>query len=315
MIVLAEADGAMLARASSEEYRLSERIGSTPRYVDFPDGGRFETLDHAAVEAAFGTRGSFVHRLESRYRFVLIALVVLVVSSWLIVTWGIPALSKWAAFQLPANTYQEVGEYSLDYLDQHLFEPSELPADRQALLQAHFAPALREFTAAGMNLRVHFRQLGQANALALPSGDLVFSDEIVELAGNDDELLAVLAHEIGHVAGRHAVRRSFQAAILGLTVALISGDASGLSEVLTSVPIVLTQLGYSRDMEREADDFALAFMHTHSIPTHHFVDLMSRLNEDPDCTDKADCIDPDWLRYVSTHPDMTERLQRFNSAR
>lgn len=305
----------MLARASADEYRLSERLGSTPRHVDFPDGGRFETLDHLAMEGVFGRRGGFVHRLESRYRYVFIALVGVVLSSVLTVTYGIPALSEWVAFQLPGNTYQELGEYSLEYLDEHLFEPSNLDATRQSAIQTRFAPTLSEFSRDGMRLKVHFRQLGQANALALPSGDIVFSDAIVKLSENDEELLAVLAHEIGHVARRHAVRRSLQAGILSVAVAMISGDASGLSEVLTSVPIILTQLGYSRDMEREADDFALRFLQTHHIPTHRFVDLMSRMDDDPDCRDKPGCTDPGWMDYVSTHPGTNERLQRFRNPR
>ncbi len=47
-----------------------------------------------------------------------------------------------------------------------------------------------------------------ANAFALPSGIVVMTDELVELAKTDDELVAVLAHEIGHVRGRHALRQT-----------------------------------------------------------------------------------------------------------
>lgn len=49
-------------------------------------------------------------------------------------------------------------------------------------------------------------QIG-ANAFALPDGTLVVTDELVELAGdNDDEVLAVLAHELGHIHERHGLR-------------------------------------------------------------------------------------------------------------
>ena len=41
-------------------------------------------------------------------------------------------------------------------------------------------------------------------ALALPGGIIVVTDDMVNLAANDPELLAVLAHEMGHLRGRHA---------------------------------------------------------------------------------------------------------------
>ena len=48
------------------------------------------------------------------------------------------------------------------------------------------------------------------------------TDDLVELAKSDDEIIAVLAHEIGHVRGRHALRQMLQAAgISALAVALL----------------------------------------------------------------------------------------------
>ena len=51
--------------------------------------------------------------------------------------------------------------------------------------------------------QLEFRHGGyiDANAFALPSGIIVMTDELVELAKSDDELISVLAHEIGHVRG------------------------------------------------------------------------------------------------------------------
>ena len=43
-----------------------------------------------------------------------------------------------------------------------------------------------------------------ANALALPSGIVIMTDDLVALAKSDDEIGAVMAHELGHVRGRHA---------------------------------------------------------------------------------------------------------------
>ena len=69
-------------------------------------------------------------------------------------------------------------------------------------------------------------QIG-ANAFALPSGIIVVTDELVALSEDDDELAAVIAHELGHVHHRHIMRTVIQnsaAALLVARRALCSND-------------------------------------------------------------------------------------------
>jgi Zn-dependent protease with chaperone function len=64
----------------------------------------------------------------------------------------------------------------------------------------------------------------------------------------------VLAHEAGHVIGRHGLRQVLQNSMTTLFVLYATGDASSLGVAL---PVVLVQAGYSREFEAEADRFAL----------------------------------------------------------
>src|SRR5262249_57927764 len=95
------------------------------------------------------------------------------------------------------------------------------------------------------------------NALTLPGGIILVLDGLVRFAGDDDAVLAVLGHELGHVVHKHSVRQVLQSVGVGAVAGLLWGDFSG---VAASVPIVFGMLSYSRGVEREAHEFALAFL-------------------------------------------------------
>lgn len=94
------------------------------------------------------------------------------------------------------------------------------------------------------------------DAFALPNGQIVVLDCLVELAETPDEIDSVLLHEIGHVKPRHGVRTLLQSRVIALITTLASGFASGLSELTSQRGSQLLRSAYSRDVEREADAFA-----------------------------------------------------------
>ncbi len=168
---------------------------------------------------------------------------------------------------------------------------------------------------ADFNLRVEFRRGGRlgANAFALPNGIVIFTDEMVGLARSDDELLAVLAHEAGHVVHRHGVQRIIQDSLLAFAIRAITGDVSGTSELFLGLPVVLTELAYSREFEREADHYAVRYLRSQAVSPRHFADLMRRLQDQkqPEGLD----LPGRWSDYLSTHPSMEERLLDFEAAK
>jgi Zn-dependent protease with chaperone function len=83
----------------------------------------------------------------------------------------------------------------------------------------------------------------------------VITDDLVKIAKSDDEIIAVLAHEIGHVRGRHALRQLLQAAGISALAVAVLGDVSSFSAILGAAPALL-HAKHSRDFEREADTFA-----------------------------------------------------------
>ncbi|THF63402.1 M48 family metallopeptidase [Pseudothauera rhizosphaerae] len=296
--------GELLPPVALECLAFSSRIGNTPRFLRFPGGASFETEDNDAVDRLAAQRSpaaGLAHRLESKLRYVLIGLVVTIAFVWGSVQWGVPALAKVAAFALPAEVNRHADRIVLEILDSQLFEPSRLPEKEQARLLAAFAPLLDE-AARHQPVRVLFRDAAdsiRANALALPAGTIVFTDQLVRLAKHDEELMGVLAHEIGHVTHRHAMRGSIQASFMGLIATLVVGDISSVSSAITALPLMLTELGYSRGFEREADRHAVEMLNRQGIPAQRFADILQRL--DPSKSEKG--------AYLATHPPTPERVR------
>lgn len=287
---------------------ISSRLGNTPRHVAFPDGSRFETQDNVGIDSLLGEfrrdgASLWLHRLESRLRYVALGVVVAVAFAWALVVHGLPAAAKALAMQTPVTVSSSISEQVLLKLDERLFLASGLPEETQARLSARFEEVVARVEES-FAFQLQFRQGGRtlgANAFALPSGLIVMTDELVKLAEHDDELVAILAHEVGHVVHRHGLRQVLQHTALGLVFTYLTGDVSSL---VGALPVMLFQLGYSREFEREADQYALDYLRAEGIPTFHFAHIIRRLDHR---RDEESGIGS----YLSTHPATGERIQPF----
>ena len=81
-----------------------------------------------------------------------------------------------------------------------------------------------------------------ANALAIPNNTIIVTDELVELAKNDDEIIGVLAHEQGHLVQRHSLQQALSSLGFSVILLAITGDSSDL---VTTLPAALIGAKYS----------------------------------------------------------------------
>jgi hypothetical protein len=213
--------------APADALKFSERVGSIPRRVTFPEGGVFETRDNDAIDEARETLGlkggkAWLHRLESRWNVVLGSLAAVVLLSVAFVQWGVPAIANQVAQVMPVQADRAIGVGTLDMFDRSLFEPSKLPAKRRTELRKEFADMTSPLDddhqySSNSAIRRHRRQ--RVRAAIRHRGD----DRRPRELAKSEEIIAVLAHEIGR-ARRHALRQILQAAgISALAVALL-GD-------------------------------------------------------------------------------------------
>lgn len=308
-----------LLRLSFTDITISSRLGNTPRYLKCPAGSVFETSENIAIDALEqkwnpSSFTGLLHTLESHLSMVVVAVVFMVVFVWGMMQHGIPLSAKYIAETLPQDTLKTLASETMLMLDKTQFEPSELTATEQKELQNTFSQALAQYKE--LHVNVIFRHGGEtigANAFALPDGTIVFTDEIIALADNNNQLISVLAHEIGHVEKRHSLRSVIENSALGFGFVMLVGDASAVGEMLLSLPVILTTLSYSRTHETEADVFSGKFLDANNINRQAFVNIMTHLQENAECnalidlyTDDADDASTKTAKQALTVPERAE---------
>jgi Zn-dependent protease with chaperone function len=306
-LILQEEGTAATSTVSLGELVFGARVGTTNRLVQLSGGRSLEVLDNAAFDAALEATGiatpeSSLRSLEGRWHYAILALLALVLSTVGFLRFGVPALATHAMRYIPPGADALIGADGLRVLDRSTFRPSKLTAERQAQLRTIFAETARGASEESPRFRLEFRGGGSIgpNALALPSGIVVLTDELEHLARNDDELRGVFAHEIGHLVHRHAMRMLLQNSASALLMVGILGDVSGVSALVTAAPTLLVNAAYSRDFEREADAFAFDWMARHGIAPERLGELLARVSAK---------VGGDTVGYLASHPDFRERVR------
>lgn len=292
-----------------ERIKVSPRIGDTPRFLYLDGGaslevGENDVLDGLATSLPGGRFHLAQHRLESKRPWILAMLALAIGIGWATITYGLPYLAEKAAFALPREVDERLGRGALAALDDMLFEPTALDAGTRARLQGRFEEMVARSDLEPSRIDLMFRAspVMGANALALPSGIVVMTDELVRLAESEDEVLAVLAHEIGHIRHRHSLRGVLQNSAVALMVASLTGDLASLTSISAALPTLLVQMNYSRGFELEADDYAIDMLNGMGIAPKKLGDILLRM------TDEGAGEMPD---YLSTHPGSEERMKRI----
>ena len=305
------------------DLKVTSRLGNSARYIHCPDGRIFETADNDGVDAlchdwGAGGADTFLHRLESRRRIIFTALLVLIVTGFVFVRYGIPALSYQITRLVPTEVDALIGEQYIDYLDEAMFEPSQLDPTVREAMEADFQAVLREDAHA---YRLLFRDGGVigANAFALPDGTVIVTDQLVELVKDPELLRGILLHEIGHVHHRHTMQSLVRQSGVATVVLLMTGDVSTASSVVLLLPAVLLQSQYSREFETQADSYALEHMKSQGINPEDFALVMEKLmgfdveeEAEREMAEDEEAF-PAWLNYFSTHPATKERIERFRT--
>lgn len=307
-VLLVDGDGVSL-QVPVHKARLDDRLGSVRRALRLAGGGQVQFADAPALDGLVPpSRGArLVAALERHWGAALASVLVVALGAVAFFQLGLPLLAERLAQRVPPAFERETGEQVLALLDAMYVEPTALDAARRAELRAGFAQLAGGLQRAG-DYRLHFRSMGMPNAFALPGGAVVLTDELVELAGSDAEILAVLAHELGHQEHRHGLRMVLQDSAMLLVFASVTGDVSSLGAFTSGLPTLLLRSGYSRGFEREADAFAFALLRERGHSPQAFADIMRRFRDlSPDLGEA--------LGYLSTHPATAERIAAAEAAK
>jgi hypothetical protein len=146
----------------------------------------------------------------------------------------------------------------------------------------------------------------EVNAFALPGGFFYVNSGLILAADDEAELAGVMAHEIAHVAARHATKNMTRAQIWNMAsvpLIFVGGPAAFIISEVASIAIPMTYLKFSRDAEREADLLGLEYDYAAGYDPHAFVEFFEKLNLEG--TRKHSVL----AKAFATHPMNADRIK------
>lgn len=307
--LLASGDAVEFRRYAATALRLGERSRTGPLAVGLPDGGSLwlatPARDLAAALLAASAQRQWVARATASWPAVAACLLALVA----LLVWFDRQGARLAAEALigvtPRAIDEAVGRAALKTIEPRWLRPSKLPESRRAEVARRFDEVAR-LAAPGINVRLQFHRTSDRgsgagfNAFALPDGTLIVLDGLAD-ALSDDELLAVLGHELGHVVHRHGMKAVARGVGLLTVASMVFGDFSTIAA--TTVGSIQT-LSHSRDAEREADGYARTFATAAALPAGTLAGVWRKFRAYEKRSGGGGL--PGWL---STHPSTEERLR------
>lgn len=292
------------------QLRVSPRISATKRFILTPQGGQFLCGDHALLDRLPQESWSegLVAWLEARWWAAVVCIALMAAMLLAGYFYGLPAAAERIVKHIPMETEQALGKHAMQWLEKEAWvETSRLDAETRAPIVRGFERLIEDLpNRPYYRLRFHTSTIFGANAFAFPGGIIVVTDDMVNLTESTEEVLAVLAHEIGHVKERHVMKSVLQQSVVAVVATAITSDASTLSAAVTGLPMVLAQMKYSREFEKAADDFAFNLLKQKGYSPAAFASMMERLAENPE--------GPATMEYLSSHPLSKERAQRARDA-
>lgn len=308
-----EADVVAVTLASGEverfftrDIRVDPPLAKLPREVALPRGARLRCRDTEGFASLFPqTAWHGIHFFESRTRTAVLALAAvaaILAATW---KWGIPLAADVAAQNTPHEVSRLLESRTLETLDQFFTKPTALSLYEKNRVEGLFR-RLGPHLHSPHSMTLIYRNGGAlgANAMALPAGTILVTDAMARKA-DDIALLGVLAHEAGHVESNHPIKALWQRVGLSLLWAGLVGDATQLGDISSGLVMTLTENGYSRNMEHEADVRALELLTTLGHSGKPLADLLMKLAPPPKKKNFRS-----WLfHWFDNHPDTADRAE------
>ncbi len=147
----------------------------------------------------------------------------------------------------------------------------------------------------------------EINAFALPGGYFYVDSGLIMAAENEAELAGVMAHEIAHVAARHATKNATRAEIFNLAsipLIFVGGPAGYAVRQAAGLAMPMSFLKFSRDAEREADLLGLEYAYAAGYDPAEFVHFFETLKAKE--KNKESFI----AKAFATHPMTEDRIKR-----
>jgi Zn-dependent protease with chaperone function len=289
----------------ARDLRVAHCPGGSVGFIDLPDGSELHCDDPALLAAlAVEPHGSvLLSWLERRGWVAGVAAALLLATCAAAYFVGVPRAADALVARVSFEHEAQIGSQGLAAFGFGESTTTRLSPDLRASVEQRFRELSRELPLASA-YRLEFLGGLAPNAFAFPGGIVVVTDALVQQCPGD-ELTAVLAHEIGHVEHRHALRQSFRDAAVSALLALLTADLGSVGLAAVTLPETIARTRYSREFEAEADEFAFALLRQRGYSPALFATCLER-QPGPTASSRT------W-EFLSTHPTTKTRAARARS--
>jgi Zn-dependent protease with chaperone function len=273
---------------------------------------RLELRD-AALAAAIEERAPSLDRggvadRRLRQRVVVLSLVA-IVSVGLTALFGMPVLANKIAPLIPLPLERKFGE-AIDRQIRAVLSArnhggalvcgaAETPGRRSL---DKLVQQLETTARSPYRFRVEVVRQPQANAFALPGGQIYVFEGLLKKSETPQELAGVIAHEMGHVVHRDGTRAVLQNAGLSFLFGMMLGDFVGGGAVVIAAKTVLTS-SYSRHAEAAADRYSVELMQKAGGDPRALGAILSRIAADKE----------GGFELLRDHPETKDRIAAINA--
>ena len=158
----------------------------------------------------------------------------------------------------------------------------------------------------------HFHVVDGDNVNAFATGDayIFVSRGLLAFLNSEDQLAAVIGHEIAHVVARHSRKRR-TSQIAGKSIGMIAALTTGRGELYSDVANPMTQLivsGYGREMELEADQLGGEYMARAGYDPQAIIDTVWVLKDQAVFSKQVAGKAPSYHGLFASHPRNDQRL-------
>lgn len=291
--------------APARLFRIGLRDSDRLERIEIEDHDLADAIDLACPNI---DRTDATARVE-QHRAVILSLAA-VLSLVLVAVFGVPQIANQLSRLVPPQIEQYLGRAADARVRVTL---DDGPKGRQfecgtgpdeAAGKAVFDKLMTQLTdAAGLALPIQpaVVRREEANAFALLGGHVYVLRGLIENAKDADEVAAIIAHELGHIANRDGTRSILQSAGLSLVFGMLLGDFVGGAAVVVAARLLL-KASYSRQQETAADDFSVRTLQELHANPRALATFLARVAG----------ARKGWSIFLA-HPSVPERVARINA--
>lgn len=215
-----------------------------------------------------------------------------------LILWGYPKITPFIAKSIPHSWDDSLGKWVVANIAQGRKE-CVAPDGQKALNKL-----IQRISQSDLPYQIKVIDFGpeNINAFATAGNHIVIMSGLIDFAQSPEELLGVVAHEMGHAIEHHPTDGLLR--VLGINIIMVATFGTS-----ATYPTQLLHMKYSREKEAQADQIAVKLLKAANVNVLGLATFFERLNQKMSLSNDYEAI----MEYVSDHPGLMGRVQMIKN--